>query len=162
MSLLAIFTNAPIWVWPLLGVLLTVGFIASRERTTLIAPLYALPLLGILSGNAVNALPAHSFVWVLFAAAYGIGVWRGYRFQDGIILFKSKTHVKLKGEWLTMTVVMVIFWMNFVSGAARAIAPSLFHAPMFHIVFATIAGLLAGVFLGRALRLLKTPNAAGN
>lgn len=162
MSLFAIFTNAPIWVWPLLGVLITVGFIASRERTTLIAPLYALPFLGILSLNAVNALPAHSFIWVIFAAAYGIGVWRGYRFQDGIILFKSKTHVKLNGEWLTMILVMVIFWMNFVSGAARAIAPSLFHASMFHIVFATIAGLTAGVFLGRALLLVTTPSEVEN
>jgi hypothetical protein len=160
MSAIAIFTNAPIWVWPLLGILITLGYVASRERTTLIAPLYFLPLFGILSFNAVNGLPAHYLVWVIFALAYGLGVWRGYIFQDGIVLFKSKTHAKLSGEWLTMAVVMVVFWMNFIGGAARAISPTLYQAPMFHFIFATIAGLGAGVFLGRALLLAITPSEA--
>jgi len=158
MSPLAIITNAPIWVWPLLGLLIAYGTLASRERTTLIAPIYALPLLGILSFNAVNALPASYTIWIIFAGAYVFGAWRGFIFQDGIILFKSKTHVTLSGEWLTMLVVMLVFWMNFISAVVNAIAPTLYTATSFHTVFATIAGLTAGVFLGRTLRLLTSPS----
>ena len=160
MSPLNIITNAPLWVWPLLALLISFGFIATRERTTLIAPLYGLPFLGILSFNAVNAMSPSPVIWLLFTAAYAIGVWRGFIFQEGIILFKSRTHVTLSGEWLTMVVVMVIFWMNFVSGAMQAIAPVVASSPTFHAAFAAVAGIIAGIFLGRATRLISSPSEA--
>ena len=69
MSPLSFITNAQLWVWPLLALLISFGFIATRERTTLIAPLYGLPLLGILSFNAVNGLTPDASVWILFFAA---------------------------------------------------------------------------------------------
>jgi hypothetical protein len=158
MSPFAFFTNAPLWVWPLLALLIIFGMIASRERTTLIAPLYGLPFLGILSYNAVSDLPAHPSIWIVFIASYAFGAWRGFKFQEGIILFKSKTRVTLSGEWLTMVVVMLVFWMNFVSGVVQAVSPSLFLSTSFHTVFTSVAGLTAGVFLGRAWRLLTSPS----
>jgi hypothetical protein len=158
MSPLNFITNAPLWVWPLLALLISFGFIATRERTTLIAPLYGLPFLGILSLSAVNALTISPSVWALFFCAYIIGAWRGFVFQEGIILFKSRTHVTLSGEWVTMIVVMTIFWMNFVGGAMQAVAPTTYASTTFHVIFASIAGLTAGVFLGRALRLMTSPS----
>jgi hypothetical protein len=158
MSPLNFITNAPLWVWPLLALLISFGFIATRERTTLIAPLYGLPFLGILSFNAVNGLTPDTSIWILFAGADAIGAWRGFVFQESIILFKSRTHVTLSGEWLTMIVVMVIFWMNFVGGAMQAVAPDTNASTTFHAIFASIAGITAGVFLGRATRLITSPS----
>jgi hypothetical protein len=160
MSPINIITNAPLWVWPLLALLISIGFIATRERTTLIAPLYGLPFLGILSFNAVNALSVSATVWVLFFCTYAIGVWRGFIFQESIILFKSRKHVTLSGEWLTMIVVMTIFWMNFVGGVMQVVAPNVYASTSFHVIFASIAGITAGVFLGRALRLMTSPSEA--
>lgn len=158
MSPLSFITNAPLWVWPLLALLISFGFVATRERTTLIAPLYGLPLLGILSFNTVNGLTPDASVWVLFFGAYVIGAWYGFVFQESIILYKSRTHVTLSGEWLTMVVVMVIFWMNFVGGAMQAVAPAAYASLTFQAIFASIAGLTAGVFLGRATRLITSPS----
>lgn len=158
MSSLAFLSNAPIWVWPLLALLIGFGVIASRERTTLITPLYGLPFLGILSFNAVNELPVHPSIWIICTVFYILGAWRGFQFQESIILFKSYTHVTLSGEWLTMVVVMVIFWMNFVSGVVQAVVPTIYLSSGYHMIFAAIAGLTAGVFFGRALRLLTSPS----
>lgn len=158
MSPLNFITNAPLWVWPLLALLISIGFIATRERTTLIAPLYALPFLGILSFNAVTVLSPTPTIWVLFIGAYALGAWRGFVFQESIILFKSRTHVTLSGEWLTMILVMIIFWMNFVGNVMHAVAPIPYASTTNHAIFACISGLTAGVFLGRATRLLTSPS----
>lgn len=54
----AIFAAAPVWVWPLLALLLTLGLNAMRSRSTPALPFYALPLLGLLSLRSVLSLEA--------------------------------------------------------------------------------------------------------
>ena len=58
----ALFTSAPLWVWPLLAMLLALGLNAMRTRTTPAWPLYGLPLLGVLSLRSVSALEASNWV----------------------------------------------------------------------------------------------------
>ncbi len=144
-------TGAPLWVWPLLVGLVFVGLKASKDRTTLTLPIYFLPLLGLLSLNAVNGLSVEPKVWVLFAATYWIGATFGFRFQSSVVLGRSGKSITLKGEWVTMLALMVIFWLNFVGGVFKAVSPDIYTSSGFHLVFAAIAGLVAGSFFGRAL-----------
>lgn len=152
-----ILTNAPIWIWPLLVLLVLIGLRASRDRAAPIWLLCILPFLGLLSLNAVNGLSPIANVWLVFAVSYGIGAGLGYRFQRGIIISKTSSHVHLRGEWLTLLVLMVIFWMNFVGGFLNAVFPSVYASTVFHMMFAAIAGLAAGSFMGRAAAALKAP-----
>ncbi len=146
-----IVTGAPIWVWPLLVLLVVVGLRATRQREALALPLYFLPLLGVLSINAVSRFQAGWEVWALFALAYVFGGRVGFGFQKGVLLNKSGRRVRLRGEWLTFGLMMVVFWMNFTGGVMRAVAPAVYNGNGFQFGFAVIAGLAAGVFLGRAM-----------
>ncbi|KPU83523.1 hypothetical protein JI58_08520 [Marinosulfonomonas sp. PRT-SC04] len=103
-------------------------------------------------------MPAVQNVWLGFGIAYLIGAYGGFIFQRKRVISKSKTHVTLKGEWLTLTVFMVIFWMRFADGMIKAIAPETYASTSFHMVFASISGLVAGTFIGRAICLLRAPN----
>lgn len=156
--LTGILTGAPIWVWPLLVVLITLGLLASKSRTRPCLPTYLYWLLGLISLNALNALSPAPVVWMAFAAAYLLGAWLGYHFQKRIIIAKSAGRITLKGEWLSMLVLMLIFWMNFVGGVINAISPEVYASTTYHMVFATVAGLAAGTFIGRALRVFLTPS----
>ena len=152
-----IFQNAPIWVWPLLLVLIGVGVMSSRERSTKSWVLYVLPVLGILAINAVARLPAQNWIWGVFGLAYLCGAYGGFRFQQRIVLDKSAGSVRLAGEWLTLLVLMVIFSMNFAAGMTADVSPDLYGSPNFHIVFACVEGLASGSFLGRALWVYRAP-----
>jgi hypothetical protein len=152
-----IVTGAPIWVWPLLVGLVLLGLKASKDRTALALPSYFYPLFGLLSLNAVNALGVGPLVWLGFGIAYLAGVLLGNRFQTQVILGKTAKRVSLKGAWLTMTVLMVIFWMNFVGGVIEAISPAAYASIGFKTGFALVAGLAAGSWAGRALRTFLTP-----
>lgn len=152
-----ILTGAPIWVWPLFVLLLWVGLRASRARETPVLPMVLLPLMGLLSLNAVNGLSPEPVVWVGFAAAWLAGSVFGMRYQPARILARAPRRVTLHGEWLTLTVIMVIFWMNFVGGIFAAVAPDVYASTGFHLVFAVIAGLASGSFAGRAVAIVRAP-----
>jgi len=155
---LSILMGAPLWVWPLLVFLIYFGLKATRQRTAASWPIYLLTMLGLLSVNAVNTLPAAGYIWIVFGLAYLGGAIGGSRFQKTIIREKVGTKVTFAGEWLTFVVIMIVFWMNFAGGVFKAIAPDIYNGSPFHIAFATIAGLAAGSFLGRALRVYLFPS----
>lgn len=153
--LMSILEGAPIWAWPLLVFLIYLGFKATRQRTILKLIIYLLPLLGLLSVNAVRSLPAASYIWGIFTFGYLFGAWAGFLFQKKILLKKLEKHVVLAGEWLTFVVLMAIFWMNFLVGAVKIISPEIYGLPMFHIIFSVVAALTAGSFIGRSARVFK-------
>lgn len=148
-------TGAPVWVWPLLAVLLIVGMRARHMRTVPAGLVYALPLLGIMALRSVAALPAGGWIWAIFALAYGAGAWGGYLLQRGWILGHEDGRVRLAGEWLTLTVMMVIFWANFAGGFLRAVTPAVYGGAIFMIVFAGLLAACGGSFAGRALRVWR-------
>ncbi|MBT3143868.1 hypothetical protein DS909_17165 [Phaeobacter gallaeciensis] len=155
-QLFSILSGAPLWVWPLLVFLIYFGLKATLTRTVPTWPLFVLPLLGVLSVNAVNGLSPAASIWVLFGLAYIVGAGLGFQFQRSIVSEKSGASVTLAGEWITLLVIMVVFWMNFFGGVVRVVAPDVFAATAFHQIFAAIAGLAAGSFLGRAARVFIT------
>lgn len=155
--LIQIISGAPIWVWPLLVGLVLLGLRATKERRTPYLPIYFYWLLGILSLNAVNGLSPSPMVWAVFGGLYLLGAALGFQFQRRIIVTKSAGRITLKGEWVTLAVFMTVFWMNFVGGVVSAISPETYAAAGFHMIFAAIAGLVAGSFIGRALRVFFTP-----
>ena len=53
-----VMTGAPLWVWPLLVVLVMGGARARRNRWVPVGMVYALPLLGVLGPRTVLSLPA--------------------------------------------------------------------------------------------------------
>lgn len=151
-----IINGAPIWVWPLLVGLIFLGLRATQSRTTPYMPTYFYWLLGILPINAVNSFSPAPIIWIAFVAFYLLGAGLAFQFQRRIIVTKAAGRMTLKGEWVTLIVFMTVFWMNFAGGVVEAISPETYASAGFHIIFATIAGLAAGSFIGRALQVFLT------
>jgi hypothetical protein len=150
-----LFTGAPIWVWPLLAVLVIVGMRARHERTVPVVLLYGLPALGILALRSTAVLPAGAAIWCIFVLAYAAGIWGGYALQKRWLLGRKGKRAQLAGEGLTLLVMMVIFWANFVGGVLQAVAPEVYTNTIFHIVFVALIAVGGGSFSGRALRVWK-------
>lgn len=153
---MSILTNTPVWVWPLFIGLIVLGLRATRERRSPVALIAALPLLGGLSLRSLATLPAPALVWSVWATALVIGAILGARLQSRWLIQREGAYVTLKGEWLTLVVLVTIFGSNFVFGALRAVAPALFSAPVLQAGLALVLGLCAGSFLGRALQVLRS------
>ena len=79
--LMGILTGAPVWVWPLLGLLVIVGLMSIRSRLSRIWPFYLMPLFAVLAIRAVAGMHVAPELWGLFAASYATGAVLGWRVQ---------------------------------------------------------------------------------
>ncbi len=149
-----ILSGAPIWVWPLLILLLFIGYKASKPRQTAVILYYFLPLLGLMPINSVSQLPFQTIAWACFGTGYIAGVVGGYVLQNKWLLGKQGRTILLSGEWFTMLVLMVVFWMNFASGMMKAINPEVYSTWEFIALLALLVGAASGSFFGRALKVL--------
>jgi len=151
---LGIWQNAPVWVWPLFFVLLAIGFLATRPRDSSIVPYFFYPLFGFAAADGVGSLEHVPLNWIVFGVAYLAGMAVAFRWQDGLILRKEGRRMQLKGERITLLVLMIVFFSNFVNGVMEVVAPLLRETAPFTIAFAALIGLCAGSFSGRALRVV--------
>ena len=90
--MLQIFTNAPIWVWPLFVLLVVLGLRARKTRRVPVIVMYFLPLFVISTLRNVSGLPGGNVVWILFAFGYLSGIWAGNRLQKRWILDRDGRH----------------------------------------------------------------------
>lgn len=153
-------SGPPIWVWPLLVLLLFVGWRASKPRHSSVILFYFLPLLGVMSMQSIAALAQPAAAWAAFAISYFCATLYFYHRQGQWLIAKSGRKITLAGEWVTMTAVMVVFWSNFVKGTAEALAPQMVVQTGFCVVFSVIVGLAAGSFLGRSVKILMATDSS--
>jgi hypothetical protein len=151
---LGIWENAPVWIWPLFFVLLAIGMLSRRDRSSSIIPYFFYPLFGLSALTSIGSLVHAPLNWVIFGAAYLIGVVIAFRWQDGLILSKVGWKMQLKGDKITMVILMTIFFSNFVNGVLNAVAPAARTSLIFTVLFAGIVGLCSGSFTGRAARVV--------
>ncbi|MEN8889418.1 MAG: hypothetical protein ABF243_11145 [Celeribacter marinus] len=150
-----IISNIPLWVFPLFAGLLALGLMARRDRNAPVALFYGLPFLAILSLRAVSSIDAPAYVWGLFMLGYLCGTAIGFRAQQNYITGITRTRVSLRAEGLTLTTLMSIFALNFVKGTVVGVAPDVAQTPAFLISFTILAALIAGVFLGRSVAVIR-------
>lgn len=142
----------PIWVWFLLVLLVVLGVRSFKKRRVPILVFYFTPLLALLSIQNVNNLPHEMAAWISFVVTYSASALLSYRWQGGQILQRTRSHILLAGEWVSLVSFMVVFWANFVQGFIVAVNPAIYEGAGFAIIFAGVLGSASGNFLGRPLR----------
>ncbi|MEM7189922.1 MAG: hypothetical protein AAF439_09955 [Pseudomonadota bacterium] len=153
-----ILTNAPVWVWPLLAVLILLGLRATRTRRVPVLVIYLMPLLMLVSADRVITLVQTSQGLLGYVSGLSIGALLGLRGQRYWLIEKSGRHATVRGEWATLTAMMVIFWANFAEGVLKALRPELLQAPAFTPLFAAIIAAAGGFFLGRMIVTILAPS----
>jgi len=148
-------TGAAFWVWPLLAGLVLLGLQSSRERTTKVQLVCILPLLGLLGLRTAMSQPVGASAWIGFFVGYGIAILLGFKLQQRWTISRQGNAVTLAEEWLTLVTLLVIFGANFLTGALQAVAPEKLWELSFVLPFTLVLGICSGLFLGRALRVIR-------
>ena len=166
--IIEILSHTPVWVWGLLAALLALGLSQTRQRHVAPWRLLLLPL--ILLGLGLSsmlagfiAVPASAALWLL---ALGAGVWLSIvqPARAGTQWLPAEQRLQLPGSWVPMLLIVVIFSLRYAANVGMAINPSWRGAPELLLPLALLYGGLSGLFLGRALallRLTRAPSLAG-
>jgi alpha-beta hydrolase superfamily lysophospholipase len=148
-SPLDIVLHTPLWVWPLLALVLWLGWSARKPRTVHPLRLAALPLVGLgvtIAGVVQSAMPAFTVAgWLIglllaLPAGHAVGRRREVRWQDG--------HVWIAGGWFLLGFALAIFAVRYALGVTFGVWPQLARQPAWITGAGVAGGAIAGIGLG--------------
>lgn len=145
-----IVVHTPLWVWPLMLLVIWLGASGLRPRTLPLWRLAILPVVGLvisLAGIGQSPRPALALIAWLIALAIGLplGLWLGRRrgvrrLTDG--------RLELAGGWFMLAFGLSIFAVRYALGIVFGMAPSLRADPVWIGLAGGIGGFVAGIGLG--------------
>lgn len=149
-TIFQIVTHTPLWVWPLMALVVWLGVLGLRQRTLPLWRLAILPVVGLLfslTGIGQSSRPALALLTWLAALAVGLplGLWLGRRravrrLDDG--------RLELAGGWFMLAFGLSIFAVRYALGVVFGMAPALRAEPAWIALAGGGGGLVAGVGLG--------------
>lgn len=148
--LLQIVANTPLWVWPLLLLVLWLGWYGRRPRIMPPQRLAILPLVSLGSsmvGIAQSLQPILALAaWTAAVAAalpigYALGARRTVRpLDDG--------RLEIAGGWFTLCFGISIFVVRYAQGVLFGFAPALRAEPAWIGLSAGLGGIITGIGIG--------------
>jgi hypothetical protein len=151
MSPLSILTHTPLWVWPVLALIIGIGLKRTQDRTVSAPRLVLMPLIILgLAGWNLAALGGS----LTAMAGLGIGIVVGT--SAGLTLESragttqvSRGVVHLKGDWISLLVLLAIFAMRYATTVVSITAPAIGTSDACHFVTALLSGFFAFLTLSR-------------
>ncbi len=151
-----IISHTPIYVWLLLGFLVTRGLAASRDRALPLRQVAIIPAVMLVLalqdiGNrfGLTALPLAA--WLGGFAVVTALVWRT---TPAALVDRAAGTVLQKGSWVPLALMLAIVATKYAVAVACAMHPGLAQQTGFALATCTLYGVFNGLFAGRALRCL--------
>jgi hypothetical protein len=154
MNMMNIVSGTPVWVWVLLGVLVSRGMKALKGGTAPLSKLAVVPLafaawgvLHLLSDRA-SGLDA----WMMWAAGalLGAGIGAMLAKRSGLSVNRAARTITLPGSAVPLVLIVVTFATKFWLGYELATTHVAVDAG-FVVLSALVSGVTAGIFTGRFL-----------
>ena len=149
-TVLQIVRNTPLWVWPLMALVVWLGVLGLRTRTLPLWRLAVLPAVGLVLsfaglGQAVQPALAGVAWLAALAVALPLGDLLGRRrtvrrLEDG--------RLEIAGGWFMLVFGIGIFAARYALGVVFGMAPSLRADPAWIAVAGGVGGFVAGLGLG--------------
>ncbi len=149
-SLLQIVTNTPLWVWPLLLLVLWLGWYGLRPRIMPPQRLAILPLVSLgtsVVGIAQSVQPILALIaWMAALGAalpigYAIGSRRAVRPRDD-------GRLEIASGWFTLCFGVSIFVVRYAQGVLFGLAPALKAEPTWIGLSGALGGAITGIGIG--------------
>ena len=156
--LMAILQHTPVWVYVLFVALLGLGWMQSRDRVVPYFKAYVLPCMmvvfsmyGVASAFGMGIGVIAWSIGMMIVMALGIRIKTFYN----AIYIEERNAFAIKGSWLWLALMMVIFWLKFAVGVVLARELKFVSEPWFILGISLCYGLLSGIFLVRVIILWK-------
>jgi len=155
---MAILQHTPLWVYVLFFALFILGWMQSRDRVVPYFRAFILPCImmlfsiyGVVSAFGMSIGIVAWSIGMMIVMALGIRI---RAFYNAVFMEEHKAFA-VKGSWLWLVLMMIIFWLKFAVGVALARQLEIVYEPWFILSISLCYGLLSGVFLVRMVILWK-------
>lgn len=149
---LGVLTHTPLWVWAVSALVLWLGYSRTKDRVVPAWRIAVLPVVVLILavGNlSAEHFAAFALVGMALGAIVGLGI--GLAIADhGRTEHLGGGRLKLRGEWLSFAVILLVFAVRYVRGAIMAVDPTLATRPGFQLAVMALSGFSAALLLARS------------
>lgn len=153
--LIEIIRNTPLWIWPLLLLLLYRGYQQSQNRTVGLSKLGIIPAIFLILGvsGLIHAFGIHPINLALWALGIGLAVLLHLQleFPRGVRFSPQEQAFHVPGSWQPLALMLIIFCVKFTVGVIVGMRLPIADTAAFAAIVCLVYGLLGGMFLGRAV-----------
>jgi len=149
-------SRTPVWVWALLVFLLYRGVKASQDRELGLRAMLVIPCVmlflsvqGMFQHFGFAPIPFSIWALCLMITA---GVAAHFT-SAGSFRIISPTHLWVRGSWLPLILMLLIFIVKYAENVAVAIQPALRTETAFVLICSAVFGVMNGLFFGKLVRL---------
>lgn len=155
-SIFQIVVHTPLWVWPLMLLVLWLGWRGLRPRTVPPARLAVLPLVGValsLANIAQSLQPGLAFIGLVVAllAALPLGYLIGSR---RAVSLAGDGRIEIDGGWFFLGFGVSIFVVRYALGVLFGVMPTRRADPLWIALSGGVGGFITGIGLGWLANLL--------
>jgi hypothetical protein len=151
-----ILAHTPIWVFPLIGMMLWLGVINLRQREVALRSLYAFPLilLALSIGNSIGTSAPANLALVDWLGCAAVGTLIGWHItREPVAVDRARRRLTLPGSAAPLLVIAAIVVLRYSFGYLYGRYPDLRSDPGYALTLIGGGALLGGVMLGRYGRL---------
>lgn len=147
---LQIVTNTPLWVWPLMALVVWLGVLGLRPRTLPLWRLAILPAVGlVLSFVGIGQAVRPALALVGWLAALAIALPLGYAIGRRRVVHRlDDGRLEIAGGWFMLAFGLSIFVARYALGVVFAMVPGLRADPVWIALAGAVGGVVAGIGLG--------------
>jgi hypothetical protein len=147
--LLKIILGTPTWVWAILGYLMFVGILATKERITYIPKLFIIPLVLTILKYKIF-INGTILIWSCYLFCLLLSMHLSLRAtqKQKIEIIQESFSVKLPGSYITIIILLSFFVIKYFFGFLQATNYSLYNQLM--IAEICTSAVFTGYFLGKA------------
>ena len=145
-----IVANTPLWVWPLMALVVWLGLLGLRPRVLPLWRLAVLPAVGLVLsvagiGQAVQPALALAAWLAALAVALPLGILLGRR---RAVRHLDNGRLEVAGGWFMLVFGISIFAVRYALGVVFGMAPALKAEPSWIALSGGVGGFVAGIGLG--------------
>lgn len=147
---LQIVTNTPLWVWPLMALVVWLGVLGLRPRTLPLWRLAILPAVGlVLSFVAIAQAARPALALVGWLAALAIALPLGFAIgRRRVVRRLDDGRLEIAGGWFMLAFGLSIFAARYALGVVFGLAPALRADPVWIALAGAVGGVVGGIGLG--------------
>jgi len=145
-----IVTNTPLWVWPLMTLVVWLGVLGLRSRTLPLWRLAILPVVGlVLSFAGIGQSPQPALALVAWLAALAVALPLGFRLGHRRAVRRlDDGRLEVAGGWFMLVFGLSIFAVRYAMGVVFGMAPALRADPAWIALAGGVGGFVGGIGLG--------------
>lgn len=150
-----ILIHTPAYVWAILAFLIYRGLSASADREVEFSKLFIIPAVMLLL--SVQDLAGKFGLGGITLAAWAAGAMASafltWKLTDARLVLSEKAgRVHLRGSWLPLALMMLVFSTKYVAAVLLALHPEARQNMLFIVFICSLFGVFNGMFFGRLAR----------